>query len=102
MEPAAEHVLNMDRQRCRGATLVVTEAEPGEGPPLILGVNLCQHSGGELSRCCRKIQVVTIPKIDPAAMERAMEAARSKRKAKGPAAPSPETKFAKISGRAGA
>ena len=93
VEPVGEHALNLDRQRCRGATLVVSDDN------FILGVSLCQHAQDELSRCCRKVQVIQIPQIDADAIARAEGARAAKRPLEPPGASPAAPKFARQSGK---
>jgi len=61
LEVVQAHVDNVVRQRCPGAQLTVGSLF---GERMIVARRLCRHSGGETSRCCRKVTVTDIGDID--------------------------------------
>lgn len=72
VEPVGNHIDNLIRQRCNGATLV-TDGDA------IVSVALCPHAGGELSRCCRKVMVIALPDVDSILVQQVKLAAEERR-----------------------
>lgn len=76
VEFVSEHLFNVHRINCIGARLVVATVG---GFTAIVKVDLCDHAGDDVSKCCRKVIVTELGDIESMAQELAAAATKKQK-----------------------